>query len=375
MSLAKSFFDEIKGWKQMSYRLLHRIVKGASAAENYTKEYTEIWELDSIQDFNPLMFATKRKNSFVAEWSGETISYFVIESANLTKRQPMPGGRLQVEIAYRMRHVEDLSEIQPPWSLPAYNFRISSALNEESSSQFYPGDDDIWLNEDDSPFPFVNTAGVMLEGSTTYTTAQISFSYAISAVTFSMIQDWFWTLPGKINCDRVTICGMTFPPRTIKIDSMNAEYSELEAPGTTYSRTTVENGETITRQYEVGPVNYHYYRVDVTLSANPRTWNQYFLNVGTHVNRGGVIARLWSWDDKNHAGMAFGTYGDYVTQEGLNGQAISEPVALNADGTNASGLGSDGRQLMTYRHGSMFEPISFQALAFPAGLPKKWSQG
>lgn len=358
----------------MSFRLLHRIIKGASAAENIVKEYAEIWELDSIEDFNPFMFSCKRKNSFVAEWSGSSISYFVVDSTNITKRAPMAGGKVQVEVAYRMHHVEDFSEIQPPWALPAYNFRMSSALNEESTSQFYPGDDDIWLNQDDSPFPFVNTAGVMLEGSTTFTTAQISFSYAISAVTFLQIQNWFWTLPGKINADRVTICGMTFPPRTIRLESMNAEYSELLAPGTTYTRTSTINGETVSQEVEIGPVNYHYYRIDVTLNANPRTWNQYFLNVGTHVNRNGVISRLWSWNDKVGTGMTFGTYSDYLAAEGENGQAISEPVALNADGTNASGLGLDGRQLMTYRHGSMFEPISFQALAFPAGLPKKWSQ-
>lgn len=358
----------------MAYQLLHRIIKGASAAEDYTKEYTETWLLDSINDFNPFMFSVKRKNSFLAEWSGNTLSYFVIDSANITKRQPMPGGRVQVEVAYRMRHMEDMSEILAPWQLPAYNFRIASALSEETASGFYPGNDDIWLNEDDSPHPFVNTAGIMLEGTSTYTTAQITFSYAISTVTFLRIQDWFWTIPGKINNDRVTICGMTFPPRTVKIDSMNAEYSELLAPGTTYTETTVVDGQTVEREVTVEPVNYHYYRVDVTLNANPRTWNQYFLNVGTHVNRNGVIARLWSWDNKNNAGMSFGTYGDYVTAEGLNGQAISEPVALNAQGTNASGVGTDGRQIMTYRHGSMFEPVSFEELNFPAGLPKKWSQ-
>lgn len=357
----------------MGYQLLHRIQKSASAAEEWTKEYSEIWRLDSIDDFNPFMFSCKRKNSFVAELNGSKIAYFIIDSANITKRQPMPGGKVQCEVAYKMHHMDDFDEIQPPWALPPYNFRITSALNEETASGFYPGDDDIWLNEDDSLFPFVNTAGVMLEAATTYTTAQISFSYAISAETFlQKLQNWFWTLPGKINCDRVTICGMTFPKRTVKLESMNAEYSELEAPGMSYTRTEVVNGSTVVREYTVGPTNYHYYRVDVTLNVNPRTWNQYFLNVGTHVNRGGVISRLWSWDYPETGGMAFGTYGDYLAMNGHNGQAVSEPVALNAAGTNASGIGSDGRQIMTYRHGSMFEPISFQALAFPSALPKKW---
>lgn len=358
----------------MAYRLLHSIVRSASAAENYMKEYTEIWELDSIADFNPFMFSRKRKNSFVAEWSGGTLAYFIVESNTMTKRQPMAGGKVQVECAIRLRHFEDMDEVKAPWQLPPYSFRISSAINEESASGFWPENGDIWLERDDeNQAPFVNTAGVMLEGLATYTTAQISFSYAISAVTFALIQNWFWSLQGKINCDRVTICGMTFPERTIKIDSMNTEYSEVELPGTTFQRSEVVDGNTVVNTYTIEPTNYHYYRVDVTLNANPRTWNQYFLNVGTHVNRNGVIARLWSWQDKTTGAMTFGTYGDYMTQQGVNGQPISEPVALNQAGTNASPIGADGRQIMTYRYGSLFEPISFQALAFPSDPPKKWS--
>lgn len=359
----------------MAYRLLHTIVKSAVAAENYTKEYIEVWELDSIADFNPFFFSRKRKNSFVAEWSGGTLAYFIVESNTMTKRQPMAGGKLQVECLIRLRHFEDMDEVKAPWQLPAYNFHISSATNEESVSQFYPGNDDIWMEQSEEPTDFVNTAGVMLEGMATFATSQIVFSYAISAVTFSMIQNWFWSLQGKINYDRVTICGMTFPERTIKIEAMNAEYSEVEMPGTTIQRTEVVDGNTIVHEVTIEPTNYHYYRVDVTLNANPRTWNQYFMNVGTHVNRNGVIARLWSWEDQTTGALTFGTFGDYIASEGKNGQALSEPVALNANGTNASPLGANGRQIMTYRHGSLFEPISFQNLAFPSDPPKKWSQG
>lgn len=359
----------------MAYRLLHTFVKSASASENYTKEIAYVYELDSINDFNPLFFSVKRKNDFLAEWSGNTLTYFVVESSNLTKRAPMPGGKVQVEITMQLRHLEDMDELKAPWQLPPYNFRISSAINEESAAQFYPGNDDIWLEESANPAPFVNTAGVMLEGTASFATSQITFSYAISAVTFSMIQHWFWSIPGKINNDRVTICGMTFPERTIKLESMNAEYCEVELPGTVLQRTEIVNGNAVVNEVTVQPVNYHYYRVDVTLNANPRTWNQYFLNVGTHVNRDGVIARLWSWEDATTSAMTFGTYMDYRTTGGENGQSISEPVALNAAGTNASPLGENGRQIMTYRHGSLYEPISFQALAFPSAPPKKWSQG
>lgn len=356
----------------MAYRLLHTTEKGATAAEEYIKDVLQIWELDSVDDYNLFVFSCKRKNCFVAEWAGNSLAYFIVESCNITKRQPMPGGKIQCEVNYKYRHFEDMDELKAPWELAAYNFRIGAATNEESAAQFYPGDDDIWLEQSDELADFVNTAGVMLEGTATFSTSQIMFSYAISAVKFLQIQNWFWSLAGKINNDQVTICGMTFPPRTVKLDALNAEYNELEIAGMVLETTEIIDGQTVVNTYTVEPVNYHYYRVDVTLHANPRTWNQYFLNVGTHVNRNGVIARLWSWEDPITNEMIFGTYNDYMTQGGRNGQAISEPVALNQAGTNAAPIGPNGRQVMTYRHGSLFEPISFVDLEFPASLPKKW---
>ena len=359
----------------MEFQLLHSIVKGGSAAENWTKEITEVYQLESIDHFNEFLLSLKRKNGCIAEWAGNKLVYFIIDSVNVTKRSPQPGGRVQVEVGTRMRALDSRDNLDAPWFLPPFNFHVSSAINEESASQFYPGDDDIMLNEDDSPFPFINTAGVMLEGTASFATAQIAFSYAISATTFRKIQDWFWTLPGKINNDNVTICGMKFPPRTIRLEAMNAEYEEVELPGRVIERVEIIDGNTIVTTTRIEPVTYHYYRVDATLNANPRTWNQYFLNVGTHVNRGGVIARLWSWDNPQNSGMSFGTYGDYINGGGVNGQSVTEPVALNANGTNASPIGSDGRQIMTYRHGSLYEPISFRELAFPTLPPKKWNQG
>ena len=356
----------------MAYQILHTIETGASAAENYTKDYKEVWLLDSMADYNPFIFSRKRKNCFIAEWSGSTLVYFIVDSCNISRGQPMPGGQFQCEVDYKLRHFESLDELKAPWDLPPFGFRIGTALNEESTSKFYPGNDDIWLPQSDETANFVNTAGVMLEGTATYSTSQISFSYCISYVKFYQIQNWFWSLAGKINNDRVTICGMTFAPRTIKLDALNAEYNEVEIPGTVLERIEWINGQTVLKYYTVEPVNYHYFRIDVTLHANPKTWNQYFLNVGTHVNRNGVISRLWSWQHPTTGDMVFGTYNDYVAQNGRDGQPVSEPVALNQNGSNASPIGANGRQIMTYRHGSLFEPIAFADLEMPAEPPRQW---
>lgn len=357
----------------MAWKCLHSILKDASAGENYEKTYTEVYLLDSIADFNPFLFACKKKNTLVVEENGDSYVYFIVDSNTITKRQSLPGGRLQIELTIKLRWFRNLEELLAPWSLPAFNFHITQGANEESASIFYPGDDDIWLNEDSDPFDFVNTAGVMLEGTATYATAQISFSYAIAVDTFLKIQDWFWSLSGKINYDPVVICGMKFPKRTLKIESLNAEYCETQKPGLVTTGVH-QVGTTIYYDQTVMDVLYKYYRVDATFSANPRTWNQYFLNVGTHVRREGVVSRLWSWYDPTTGSPMWGTYADYRQAGGEQGEALTEPVALNADGTNASSvMDSNGRLRMTYRHGALFEPISFQALAFPEALPMKWS--
>ena len=358
----------------MAWTCLHSILKDATANENYEKTYTEVYLLDSIDDFNDFLFACKKKNTLVVEPKGDGYVYFIVDSNTITKRQPMPGGKIQLELSIKLRHFRNIEELLAPWQLPAYNFHISSSQNEESTGQFYPGEDDIWLGEDTEPHPFVNTAGIPLEGTATYATSQISFSYGISVVTFLKIQDWFWTLSGKINNDSVVICGMKFPKRTLKIESLNAEYCETQKPGLAITGVR-QSGTTVYYDETVVDTLYKYYRIDATFSANPRTWNQYFLNVGTHVRRNGVISRLWSWNHPTTGTPTWGTYGDYRTANASNGEALTDPVPLNVDGTNASSLAGDGRMNMTYRHGALYEPISFQALNFPSALPMHWSYG
>lgn len=358
----------------MAWQCLHSILKDASAGEVYEKTYTEVYLLDSIADFNPFLFACKKKNTLVVEPNGaNSYVYFIVDSNNITKRQSMPGGKIQLELTIKLRWFRNMDELMAPWDLPAYNFRISQGTNEESASVFYPGDDDLWLSEDADPHEFVNSAGCMLEGNATYATSQISFSYGISVLTFLKIQDWFWSLAGKINCDPVVICGMKFPKRTLRLDSLNAEYCETQKPG--IATTGVQQvGTTVYYDQTVVDTLYKYYRVDASFTANPKTWNQYFLNVGTHVRRNGVVARLWSWNNPTTNAPMWGTYQDYRAAGGINGEALTEPVALNPSGTNASGIIDDnGRLKMTYRHGALYEPISFQALGFPSALPMKWS--
>lgn|GEM_PF-4883067 len=364
-------------------RLKYRMLKDAEANDNYEKTYLYVYELESINEFNRFLGWCPKKNTLIYEpntYDDKGI-YFVVDSCSISKRSPMPGGRIQLEVTLKLRWLTDVEQhTADPWALPPFNFRMSSAVNEESTSVFYPGEyylpgvdadtgngntevwDDIWYSgNDDLPKAFINTAGVMLEGNATFTTTQMSYSYCVSAVTFANFQDWFWTTPGTINCDSILMCGMRFAPRTLKIESLSAEYCELQKTG------IIDNVAT--------DVTYYYYRIDASFTINPRTWNQRFLNVGTHVNRNGVIQRIWNWSDPETGDPQWGTYGDYRMAGGVNGEAVTEPVALDADGTGVMGIGSDGRMAMTYRVGSLYRPISFYELAFPERAPIKWNFG
>ena len=86
--------------------------------------------------------------------------------------------------------------------------------------------------------------------------------------------------------------------------------------------------------------------------------------------------RIWNWYDPVTHRPMWGTYGDYRMMGGLNGEAVTEPVALDVSGTGVNPyMTMDGRLQMTYRHGALYEPISFQELNFPSALPMKWAYG
>lgn len=368
---------------------LHRILKDAEANDTYEKTYVDIYELDSVGRFNTFQRKVcPKKNTMIVEWTdeGET-EYWIVDSCSISKRSPMPGGKIQLEVTIKLRFLRNEDDLLPVWKLPAFNFRMSSASNEESTTVFYPGEyylpstdqngenrietySDEYYPPDDNPKPFVNTAGVMLEGSATYQTTQMSFSYCVRPDDFDRMQNWFWALPGTINADQCVICGFSFSPRTLRIDSLSAEFS------------TVQKAEWVKDIYnepiihgDVKDFISDYYRIDASFVINPRTWNQRFLNVGTHVNRNGSILRIWNWSDPATGLPTWGTYADYRMAGGVNGEAITEPVALNSDGDGVMGLDANGRMEMSYRVGSLYRPIAFQDLAFPSAYPIRWNFG
>lgn len=336
----------------MGWRLLYRIEKRGRANENYEKEVDEVYELDSADDFNAFLVSFKRKGGTVVERRAGLAFYFAVDSVDVERRPPTANGRVQAVATVRLSLLKESRELIAPWELAPFRFRVTSALFEETSTRFYPGVGDlVYPRGSYAPRPLVNTAGGFLSAKTTYALAKITFSYNVPADAFD--PRLVWAPLGKINLNTTVVCGMTFPPRTLRLDALNAEF------GSERAETNDENGNPTA-------VYWKFYRVDVALTANPRSYDQLYANVGAHIGVGGTPCRVWRWTDRTDGTARFGSYREYLASGALDGEQLSANVPLLPDGTGVS-------PVPTYRVGSPFEPVDFAALALPAEPPSRWN--
>ena len=336
----------------MGWRLLRRIEKGGRADENYEKDVDEVYELDSADDFNAFLVTRKKKGGTIVERRGGLAFYFTIESIEIERRPPMANGRVQVVASLTLALLKQSDVLLAPWELAPYNFRASAALVEESTTRFYPGVGDLVYPQGRfTPCPLVNTAGTTLRGKSTYSIAKIAFSYNAPADSFD--SRFVWAPLGKINLRSTTVCGMTFPPRTLRLETLNATFNS-------------ESAETLDEQGERTTVYWKFFRVDVSFAVNPRSFDQLFANVGTSANVNGALCRLWRWTDPRSNQAVVGTYYDYLISGANDGERIAENVPLLPNGAGPSPVN-------TYRIGSPYEPVDFSELALPADPPSQWN--
>ena len=334
----------------MGWKFLYRSVKRGRVGENYEKEYDEIYELDSADDFDAFLVSFKKRGGVVIERRGALTFYFKLDSIALERRPPTSSGKLQVVATIAVSLLKASDTTVAPWELPPYDYRVSARSLEETTSRFYPGVGDlVFASGSANPQPLVNTAGTRLRARSTRALALIEFAFNAPASGFDPSR--YWTSQGKINRSTITVCGITYPPRTIRFESFNAEYS-------TESFESVDpNGETTT-------TTWRFYRVECALLANPRSYDQLFANVGARVLRNGVLAPIWKWTERN-GGARYGTYYEYRATGTSDGEPVSEPTALDATGATVS-------PIATYRVGSPYEPIDFTALGLPSAAPELW---
>lgn len=344
----------------MGYKLLHGPTFKSGSVEKKRKKTVEtIYRLDSADDVDAFLATRKKQGGTVVFRRGIYSYYYSIDSISVDRRPPLRDGGLQIAETMTLSTLTRAKGPTPPWELSPYNYRDGASLVEESTAQFYPGvGDPIFPNgvNDGVARDFVNTAGVMLEGSATRSLFSFSFSYNLPA---EVEASRFWRAVGKVNASTITVCGMTFGPRELKIEKLDRTFC------TTDDEVTDVNG-TVTK------IVWKYWRVDAEFLADPRTFDQRFLNVGTHVNVDGALYRIWRWTDPATLAPRFGTYYQYLGSGATDGEALSENVALSIDGTGVSPLDATGRQVMTHRIGSPFQPASFSGLRLPKTGAAEW---
>ena len=230
-----------------------------------------------------------------------------------------------------------------PWDLPPYNFKIGTELLEQSAWDFLNTGANTWAEERE---PFVNTAGVPLQASVTRPLVRMTFSFNL----YDIQPDWVYKWTGKVNNDVVDICGITFQPGMVKLESLGFEVCTDTRPGE-------EDGE----DEEI-----YYYKCDVSLLIDPQKFERQYLNVGTHIkDANGNIRRLWC--AKNGNTIEYGTIDEIIGYE--NAEEVSENMFLNSTGTGVTGIGADGRQEQTFRTGYLEQTCPFSAEHDGIGLP------
>lgn len=336
----------------MGWRLLYRVEKRGRVGENYEKEVDETYELDGAEDFDPFLVAFKRKGGIVAERRRGLTFYFEVRGVEVTRRPPTASGKVQVVATISLALLKESSTLDPPWTLAPYAFRVSTRSVEETTSKFFPGTGDLlYPHGGYVAAPLVNTAGTRIPARTTRGVTLIEFAYNVPVAGFD--SRLFWAAQGKINLSTVVVCGLTFPPRTIRLESFNA-------------RLAAETAETTDAAGNASQTTWRYYRVDVGLLANPRSFDQLYANSGTHFRRGATLARIWRWTQDG--APQYGSYREYQASGARDGEAVAESAPLDGTGYNVS-------PVPTWRVGSPYEPVDFSALGLPADGPSAWAAG
>ena len=335
----------------MGWRLLRRIERRARVTDNYEKETEEVYELDSAEDFNAFLVAFKRRGGVVVERRGGLVFYFTIESIAIERRPPMASGKLQATATLTMALTTRGPTLVAPWELPPTAYRVSTTTLEEPASRFYPGVGDLLFpNGSADAQPLTNTAGTKLAARSTRALSLLEFSYNAPVSTFDAQR--FWSAQGKINRATTTICGTVFPPRSVRLESFAATYS-------------TETVETVDANGATTATTWKFYKIDVAILANPRSFDQLFSNVGSRVNRNGVLAQIWRWTNPATGANLYGTRAEALAANARDAEPVAENLPLDATGAAVA-------PIQTHRVGSLCEPIDFDALGLPEAPPSQW---
>lgn len=276
---------------------------------------------------------------------------FWVNGVDISRLLSQPDGKFMFEAVFKLTTMNP-SDVQyaslPPWCYPVQDLQFSGEAKEISVTTYYPHGEDI-------PFPLINTAGVPLEASGVKGMTKMSFTWNSLYYNPSLT----WITQSKINKTSCMICDILFEPRTLLCNNYQ--------------------GSEIIEYTPEGNVKWVYYKKSIDLTINPDTWNEKYLNVGTHAinSRTNFLEELWRVvTEDSIAYMYHSDYIEYNRENGGygNGEPLSTPMFLDITGNTISPFvkvdlpngGSTYKQEEVYMYGTPFEPIDFNCIYLPA---------
>ncbi len=342
------------------YKLLHGpAVVSASVDTAHKIIMEEIWQIFHPDYFTHFVFTRRKKGSVSYVQSGGVYYICIVDGVEVERyEKSQPNGKFQLKVTSTFSVILASSEPTLPWNLPPYNFKITNASQDEAASAFAPCENDpIFPSGSNIPRPLVNTAGCPLEASVTRGLCNMSFSYNTHLANYNPSNVWYWQ--GKTNMNSIVVCGITFPPRTLRVDSYGYEYMESELSyqdGTTVSTTLCK-----------------YFKCDVALQIDPYSFNRNYLNVGTSIVPNGGPEPIYVWTMKGSGVLQYGPRSSYPgSQNAIDAEPISDPMFLSLSGTAVAPIDGYGRQMQSYRRGCLLEPVNFNSLNLPISSPYVW---
>jgi hypothetical protein len=336
------------------------LFESGSNAEGYSLKMVKHYQIYA-SDFVPLcLYQPKRGQVYRLDLNeGAVRAWFSVENVSIEREGgPITRGDktlVHVKVSIQMTLVQTGasggSEPDPlPWELPPFGLKIGTELIEQSVWKYTSTANPLNPVTDQ---PFVNTAGVPLQATTTRPLVRMTFSFNLQ----NILPAWVYLWTGKVNLNEVKICGIIFEPGQVKLESLGFEACKdvEESPDPNNPARTITT-----------PVNY--YRCDVSLLIDPQKFERQYLNVGTHIIQDGGLHRLWS--ATSNGTSIYGTAADLAAYD--NAEEVSEMMFLNADGDGISPI-QGGQQTPTYRIGYIEELTNFAEIGLPTEPPFIWN--
>lgn len=325
------------------------------------------FEVNSVNQYINCIRRSVRKNmtySITDIYNKQkAIGPFWIDSVDFSRLTPMNNGRMQFTQTLKLRFPQWGAEIinnpdLPPWCYPPFDYQCTTAQENINIASIYPPNSDI-------PISFTNTAGVKLDASGTKSIMQISFNYNV----YSFDQNLVWVYSNTVNRSGIWVYDTYYEPRTLYMQHID-------------SKEITEYDETNTGE---DSIKWRYTNISVQMLFKPESWNEYYLNVGTKCWSDNGLEDIYSW--RNSGGsVQYGPKSKYeeASKNGATiGEAITEPMFLNNEGTGIAPFGgrfmhydaptatwkiikgTPYQQQETYVSGCPFYPTSWDYLELP----------